>query len=114
MTLLLETQMSDEIVNPDLELARQLFDEYYAQCLWHWKPDLVITAAMIPAIVRGLCTYGGRKGMLAAAKLQRTEQAQRRMPISAFQPVPNVRGRRLRAMILVFPLFFWIFMPMLG
>lgn len=67
--------MSSENVTPELELARQLFKEYYALCFWHWKPDLIITQAIIPAIVRELCAHGGRKGMLAAAKLQRTAKA---------------------------------------
>jgi hypothetical protein len=52
-----------------VELANRLFREYYTSCFWHMKPDLVVTEAMIPVIVRGLRTYGGRRGMLAAAEL---------------------------------------------
>jgi hypothetical protein len=67
--------MSDEAsVNARTERARQLFREFYARCFWHWKPDLVITESMIPAVVKELCAHGGRKGMLAAAELQRTEE----------------------------------------
>jgi hypothetical protein len=57
-----------------LELANKLFKEYYTRCFWHWKPDLIITTEMIPAIVKGLCTHGDRAAMLAAAKLQKTEE----------------------------------------
>jgi hypothetical protein len=67
--------MADDVRSKTrLEQAQQLFREFYVRCFWHWKPDLVITESMIPALVRGLCTYGGRKGMLAAAQLQRTEE----------------------------------------
>ena len=54
---------------PRIELANQLFREFYVSCFWHMKPDLVVTAAMIPIIVKGLRTHGGRAGMLAAAQL---------------------------------------------
>jgi hypothetical protein len=53
------------------ELANQLFREFYAACFWHMRQDLVITEAMLPAIVKGLRTYGGRRGMFAADKLVR-------------------------------------------
>jgi hypothetical protein len=52
-----------------VERANRLFREFYTACFWHMKPDLVVTEAMIPIIVRGLRTYGGRRGMLAAAEL---------------------------------------------
>jgi hypothetical protein len=55
-----------------VELANRLFKEFYTACFWHMKPDLKVTEALIPAIVKGLRTYGGRRGMLAAAEL--TEQ----------------------------------------
>lgn len=57
-----------------IELAQALFKQYYASCFWHWKPDLVITEAVIPAVVKELCAHGGRSAMLAAAKLQDTEE----------------------------------------
>jgi hypothetical protein len=52
-----------------LELAQQLFKEHYASCFWHLRPDLVVTEAMLPLIVKGLRTHGGKKGVLAAAQL---------------------------------------------
>jgi hypothetical protein len=52
-----------------VELANRLYREFYTSCFWHMKPDLVVTAALIPIIVRGLRTHGGRPGMLAADKL---------------------------------------------
>ncbi len=66
-----EHQNSERLV----VLAQQLYNEYYASCFWHLKPDLVITEAMIPVIVKGLCKHGGRKGMQAASKLQSREEA---------------------------------------
>ena len=52
------------------EYAQRLFKEYYASCFWHLKPDLIVTDAILPIIVKGLRTHGGRKGALAAGKLQ--------------------------------------------
>jgi hypothetical protein len=64
----------DEKIGSRVELAQKLFEEYFATCFWHWKPDLRITEAMIPAVVKELCAHGGGKGMLAASQLQRTEE----------------------------------------
>ncbi len=50
-------------------LANRLYREFYTTYFWHMKPDLVVTEAMIPAIVKGLRTSGDRRGMLAAAEL---------------------------------------------
>jgi hypothetical protein len=60
-----------------IELAQILFKEYYASCFWHWKPDLIISESMIPAVVRRLCAHGSRKAMLAAAGLHETEEGPR-------------------------------------
>jgi hypothetical protein len=58
---------------PRIELARRLYREFYAACFWHLKPDLVVTEDMIPIIVQGLRTHGGRRGFLAAAQLEAPE-----------------------------------------
>jgi hypothetical protein len=50
-------------------LAQRLFQEFYIQCFWHMKPDLVVTEAMIPDIVKGLRHDGDRRAFLEAAKL---------------------------------------------
>ena len=52
-----------------LELAQQLYREFYALCFWHMKPDLVVTEEIVPTILKGLRTHGGRKGIMAAARL---------------------------------------------
>jgi hypothetical protein len=65
----------EEKPTPAVELARELFKEYYASCFWHLKPDLVITEAMIPVVIKGVRANGGRQGFLAAAKLM--EQAEK-------------------------------------
>jgi hypothetical protein len=56
-----------------LELGRRLFREFYAACFWHLKPDLVVTEEVMPILVRGLRTHGGRRGLLAAAQLEELE-----------------------------------------
>jgi hypothetical protein len=62
---------SKESVNvvEKVELANRLFKEFYTSCFWHMRPDLVVTESMIPLIVKGLRTHGGRRGFLAAAQL---------------------------------------------
>jgi hypothetical protein len=52
--------------------AQQLFEEFYAQCFWHMPQGFRVRAVDLPAIVKGLRTYGGRRGFLAAAKLCRS------------------------------------------
>ena len=54
-----------------LELARQAFREFHAQCFWYLRRDLVITEADLPEIARGLRQHGGRRGFLLAAQLCR-------------------------------------------
>jgi hypothetical protein len=56
-----------------IDLARRLYREFYAACFWHLKPDLDVTQEMIPIIVRGLRSHGGRRGFLAAAQLEESE-----------------------------------------
>jgi hypothetical protein len=58
---------------PEVDQARKLFKKHYARCFWHLKPDLIVTAAMIPLIVKGLRAHGGRVGFLAAAELLKPE-----------------------------------------
>jgi hypothetical protein len=66
--------LSDESAEADneLNLAQQLFKEFYGACFWHMKPDLVITEAMLPLIAKGLRTHGGRQGWLAAERLEKS------------------------------------------
>ena len=56
-----------------IERARRLYREFYAACFWRLKPDLVVTEEVIPIIVRGLRLHGGRRGFLAAARLEEPE-----------------------------------------
>lgn len=52
-----------------LELANQLYREYRTRCFWHSPRDLEITEDLIPFVVKGLRTYGGRRGFILASKL---------------------------------------------
>ena len=62
--------MREPDLHPDrLELAQSLYEQYYASCFWHMRPDLVVTERDIPAIMQGLRTHGGRAGFLAAEAL---------------------------------------------
>jgi hypothetical protein len=54
-----------------LALAKRLYRECYSDCFWHMKPDLEITEATLPLIIRGLQDYGGRREFLEAARLAR-------------------------------------------
>lgn len=49
--------------------AQQLFEEFYAQCFWHMPQGFRIRPVDIATIIKGLRTYGGRRGFLAAASL---------------------------------------------
>ena len=57
-----------------LDYAKRVFREYHAQCFWHWKSDATITEETIPSLIKGLCTHGGRDGLLAAARLQELQK----------------------------------------
>lgn len=61
----------------DLELAQRLFREYFAICFWHMKPDLFVRQVDVPAILKGMRTYGGRRGWFAAATLAETAEGER-------------------------------------
>jgi hypothetical protein len=52
-----------------LELARQAFRDFYAQCFWSADPALVVEEQHIPFVVRGLRLHGGHKGYRLAAQL---------------------------------------------
>lgn len=54
-----------------LELARQAFHEYHAQCFWYLRKDMELKPSDLDEIVRGLRLNGGRRGFLLAAKLCR-------------------------------------------
>ena len=57
-----------------LQLARELFQRFHTQCFWYCARDLEITEPLIPLVVKGLKTYGGREGFLLAGRLRpRTE-----------------------------------------
>jgi hypothetical protein len=52
-----------------LERARRVYRQYYAMCFWHWRRDLEITEADIPALVKALRTNGNRQAFVEAALL---------------------------------------------
>lgn len=49
--------------------ARKAFREFYAQCFWYMRADMVVTLTDLPEIARGLRRNGGRRGFLLAAKV---------------------------------------------
>jgi hypothetical protein len=53
-----------------LELARNLFQEFYALCFWHSPRDLEITEELIPFVIKGLRANGGHRGFKLAGLLQ--------------------------------------------
>jgi len=54
-----------------LDLARQAFREFHAQCFWSYREDADITEDKISFVVRGLREHGGLAGYKAAAELCR-------------------------------------------
>ena len=56
-----------------LERARRVYREYFTLCFWHWRPDLDVTEAMIPAIIKGLRANGNRQAFVEAEHLSRVE-----------------------------------------
>ena len=59
-----------------LELANRLFCEYHTRCFWHSPRDLIITEDLLPFVVKGLRTHGGRRGFILSGKLQRKTSRQ--------------------------------------
>lgn len=53
-----------------LLLANELFRTYHSRCFWHSPHDLAITEELIPFVIRGLRTHGGRRGFILAEKLR--------------------------------------------
>jgi hypothetical protein len=54
-----------------LELARQAFKDFYAQCFWSYRPDAEITEEKIGFVIHGLREHGGLAGYRVAAELCR-------------------------------------------
>ena len=54
-----------------LELAREGFRKFHAQCFWSYRPNAQITEDKISFVVRGLREHGGIAGYRLAAKLCR-------------------------------------------
>ena len=54
-----------------LDLARQAFREFYAQCFWSYREDAEITEDKIAFVIRGLREHGGLAGYQTAAELCR-------------------------------------------
>jgi hypothetical protein len=52
-----------------LELARELFRRFHAQCFWHSPRDLEIGEDLIPFVAKGLRAHGGRRGFVLAGQL---------------------------------------------
>lgn len=50
--------------------AQEIFNQFHAQCFWHYKKDLIITPELIPMVVDGLKAYGGHQGYGLAAELE--------------------------------------------
>jgi hypothetical protein len=65
------TQEIPEARQYRLELARQAFKEFYAQCFWSSNPDHQIVEADLPWIIRNLRQNGGHRGYRIVAELCR-------------------------------------------
>lgn len=54
-----------------LELARQAFKDFYAQCFWSSDPNHVVEEGDLPWITRSLRLHGGHRGYRIVAELCR-------------------------------------------
>jgi len=54
-----------------LELARQAFKEFHAQCFWSSDPDHQVVETDLPWIIRNLRQNGGHRGYRIVAELCR-------------------------------------------
>ena len=54
-----------------VELARQAFQDFYAQCFWSYRRDWQVEEEDIPWIIRELRHYGGARGYQAVAEICR-------------------------------------------
>ncbi len=54
-------------------LAAQAFCRFHATCFWSADPQLPITPALVPFVVRGLRENGGHAGYRAAAEILRCQ-----------------------------------------
>ncbi len=61
------------ILESRIDRARRLYREYFSMCFWHWRKDLEIREADIPAIVKGLRTNGDRQAFVEAGLLARQD-----------------------------------------
>lgn len=52
-----------------VELARQAFKEFYAQCFWSYRRDWQVEEEDIPWLIEELRLNGGHKGYRLAAQL---------------------------------------------
>lgn len=62
-------QRASKLSTSRLAAAQQLFEQFYAQCFWHMPSELRVKPGDIPAIVKGLRTFGGHRGFVAASSL---------------------------------------------
>ena len=65
------TQPISEQRQRRLELARQAFKEFYAQCFWSADPDHLVEEADLPWIICNLRQNGGHRGYSIVAELCR-------------------------------------------
>jgi hypothetical protein len=52
-----------------LELANQLYRQFRTRCFWHSPRELIITEDLLPLVIKGLRTHGGREGFILFRKL---------------------------------------------
>jgi hypothetical protein len=53
-----------------VDRAMQLYQEFHARCFWHCPRDLVITEDLLPFVIKGLRTHGGRRGFILSSQLK--------------------------------------------
>lgn len=76
-----------------LDLANQLFRDFYTRCFWYCPPNLIITEELVPFVVKGLRLHGGHRGFLLAGKLlHKTPPSMREKRWNATNSQGSIRG----------------------
>lgn len=62
-------QRASKLPTSRLTAAQQLFEQFYAECFWHMPSGFRVKLGDIPIIIKGLRTFGGHRGFVAASSL---------------------------------------------
>jgi hypothetical protein len=65
-----ERTSTQRAADPRVELARELFQRFHAQCFWNSPRDMCIDESRIEFVANGLRANGGREGFILGSQAQ--------------------------------------------